>query len=116
MEEYIDFLFSEHNDHMVFSDDLYDKLSANLEDNAKSFWDFLFRFFDGEEAYYSFYDFSEYEQLVERFSLSENGMVLTYLYHVREEIKNYFSNRQNYQLVKFSNSSHGLLLYRNSGK
>ena len=33
--------------------------------------------------YYSFHDFSEYEQLVERFPLNENGIVLTYLYHLK---------------------------------
>lgn len=66
--------------------------------------------------YYSFHDFSEYEQLVESFPLNRNGVVLTYLYHIRDEIENHFSGKKDYQLVKFNNSSHGLLIYRNNKK
>lgn len=177
-EEYIEFFISEHNEHLVFNDLLYDKLVDNLSENARKFWDSLFLFFEGEDIYYSplfsretliekhiintnpylqgknydklrdrlgnvkvshqvgnikdieiselpydfvnlssiiyysFHDFSEYEQLVERFPLNENGIVLTYLYHLREEIKNHFSDKKNYQLVKFNKSNHGLLVYQ----
>lgn len=51
-EEYLEYYFSEDRD-VLFSDDLYDKISDKLVGKYKEFWDTLYMFDDGIDIYNS---------------------------------------------------------------
>ena len=51
-EEYLEYYFSEEKERL-FSDELYDKISAKLNGKYKEFWDTLYMFDDGIDIYNS---------------------------------------------------------------
>lgn len=58
--------------------------------------------------YYS--DVNKYKDMLERFNLNENGIVLTYFYKVQEHIKDYFCE-EDYVFDKISDSEATVMLY-----
>lgn len=55
-----------------------------------------------------------YKKLLKAIPLSDNGIILTYLYTLRDELKNMFSEN-NYTFDEFNNSKEGVMVYQVRG-
>lgn len=52
----------------------------------------------------------QYKELLSKFKLSDNGIVLTYLYEIKDVVRKCFSE-PNIEFKEFNNSSSGLMIY-----
>ena len=59
----------------------------------------------------NYVDKIEYKKLLDKFNLSEKGIVLTYFYEITENIRNFF-NENNYTFDNFENSKSGVMVYK----
>lgn len=60
-------------------------------------------------------DVSDYKDMLNKFKLKNNGLVLTYLYLISDELQKYF-NDNNYEFERFENSNSGVMIYRKINK
>ena len=59
----------------------------------------------------NYVDKIEYKKLLDKFNLSEKGIILTYFYEITENIRNFF-NENNYTFDNFENSKSGVMVYK----
>ncbi len=88
------------------------EINHNVKDLSKMDFSKITKVYDlvnlSSIIYYSFEKYHDYKKLVESIPLSDNGVVVTYLYHVREDIIRNFSEK-NYS---FDNCCQGAMTYK----
>lgn len=88
-------------------------LTGNIKELGKSLNDSFDLVLLSSIFYYSFHKINEYETFLNNLKLNNNGIAITYLYNLKQELINKF-NDEKYSFEQLKNSKDGIMIYKKS--